>query len=105
MNASLHWVKARGSIQSLYAFLPKDAAEVANDTQGEIKTVPRRGSDKWTGAMGTDVEGCGCEMWERRDRARFAPAESPVRIMFLGAIERLLSTWFRSAEACWSWRG
>jgi len=44
-------------------------------------------------------------MWDRRERARFAPAESPVRIMFPGGILRLLRTWFRSIDACWSCLG
>ena len=73
------------------------------DTQGEIRTAPWRGSERETGAM--VFEGCGWDMCDRRETMRFAPAESPTRIMFLGAISSLLMTWLRSAAACCSCRG
>ncbi len=78
---------------------------MSKDIQGEMSTAPRKGEERETRGMGRVVLGCGCEMWERRERARFAPAESPVRIMLFGAMLRLFRTWFRNAAACWSWRG
>lgn len=33
---------------------------------------------------------------------RFAPAESPVRMILLGEMRRLLMTWERRREACCS---
>ena len=92
-------------MQSFHAFLLKLSALKSNETQGEIKTAPRRGEERAMRGMGRVVEGCGCEMWLRRERARFAPAESPVRIILFGEILRLLRTWFRSMAACWSCRG
>lgn len=44
-------------------------------------------------------------MCERRERARFAPAESPVIIMFEGEVLRVCVRWFMREQACWSWRG
>jgi hypothetical protein len=51
---------------------------------------------------GMEGEGCGCEMCESKERARFAPAESPVRRILEGAIERFWRTCVRRREACWS---
>jgi len=61
--------------------------------------------ERETLGIGMVGEGCGCEMWESRESARLAPAESPVRIILLGGMCRVFRTWFRSMEACWSWRG
>jgi hypothetical protein len=105
MKAEDHCFTAIGPMQSLYLFVVKDVAEVSKDIQGEIRTTPRRGAESWIAGMGREVEGCGCEIWERRERARFAPAESPVNNMFEGEISSLVRTWCRRAEACCSWRG
>jgi len=76
---------------------------VSKLTQGEINTKPRNGEGSSTrGMMG---EGCGWLMWERRESARLAPAESPVRIMFLGERWRFCVRWLMRVEACWSCRG
>lgn len=54
------------------------------DTQGEMRTAPRRGADSVMAGMRRVVEGCGCERCESKERTRFAPAESPLRRMFCG---------------------
>jgi hypothetical protein len=91
--------------RSLFAFRTKAGAAVEKETQGEVRTRARRGASRASGWMGVVVEGCGCRVWERRARARFAPAESPVRIRFWGSLCSLSRTWERRAAACWSWRG
>lgn len=83
----------------------KAGAAVEKETLGEVRTRPRKGEERGRGGMGVVVEGCGWRVWESRARARFAPAESPVRIMFWGSLCRALRTWERRAAACWSWRG
>lgn len=105
MNAALHLRPVNTVRRSFLAFRVKAGAAVEKETQGEVRTKPRRGADRFRGGMGCVFEGCGCMMWESRARAKFAPAESPVRIMFWGSLCSLLRTWSRRAAACWSWRG
>ena len=62
------------------------------ETQGEINTAPRRGEERVMFGMGTVVDGWGWEMWERRARTRFPPAESPVSMILLGSILSVFKT-------------
>jgi hypothetical protein len=93
MNAADHFLPVKGVMRSFLAFRVKAAAAVEKETQGEVSTRARKGEERVSGRMGTVVEGWGWRMWERRARARFAPAESPVRIMLPGAMCRVWRTW------------
>jgi hypothetical protein len=103
MKAEDHFIPVAGERRSLVALRVKASALVEKVSQGEVRTRPRMGEGSVSGVM--VPEGCGCWMWERRARHRFAPALSPVRIMFWGDLWSLLMTWSKRAAACWSWRG
>lgn len=78
---------------------------MSNEIQGEMRTRPRKGVFLGSVTRGMEVSGWGWMMCERRETARFAPAESPVMMMFRGEILRVWVRWFIRLEACWSWRG
>ena len=51
---------------------------MSNVTHGEMSPTPRRGLVRVSGG----TWGCGWRIWERMARARFAPAESPARMIW-----------------------
>jgi len=79
-------------MKSLYALVLKEGEEVEKLTQGEIKMAPAKGVERKIGGIKTVDEGCGCEIWDRRARAKFAPAEEPVIMILEGEIERVFKT-------------
>ena len=85
----------------MYLLDVNDGVLVAKEIQGEIKTAPRSGSERVK--AGTD--GWGWEIWESRASARFAPAESPVRMIEDGGMLSVFRTWERRADACVSCLG
>lgn len=93
MNAAEDFLQEKGVMTSFFTFRVKAGAAVEKEIQGEMSTRARRGEERVSGRMGTVVEGWGWRMWERRARARFPPAESPVRIMLPGAMCRVWRTW------------
>ena len=66
---------------SLYKFFSKDAEAVEEVSQGERSAMVERGVVRGVigGTIGLRL-GCGCRMWEMRERLSWAPAESPATI-------------------------
>ena len=87
-------------MKSLSALVTNDGEDVKKLTQGEIKTAPAKGVGRYMRGIEIVDEGWGCKIWERRARARFPPAELPVRRMSGGEIERLFKTWLSRFAAC-----
>jgi len=77
-----------------------DGVLVEKDNHGETRMTPRNDDDRLS--RGIVRLGCGCEMCERSESARFPPAESPAKMIVDGSRFRVPVTCLMSKAACCS---